>query len=281
MTTLLWLLACGPRYEEVDAVAPTLARLDTDKSGTVTEPEYVAVSFHGAPFEKVDTDQSGTLSSEELLALIAESNPSDLTVPRTGPQVVRARKKAADKTSTKAAQNGTPPAGAPVEPSPEEAKRVRAEGQYIVRMTLESLRDEVRAVAPNHPLPSDDAIKLAAGTSDLYTVECRALLLELETAADTVGVGFPVPLRAAVLATVPVVESFVPVDEPADAEGMRPWGMRPKDGGPGGPGGPGRPGEPGGRGGPGGPGEGPPGGDPPGGGPVGAPIGPRTPGGMP
>jgi hypothetical protein len=263
--TLLWLFACGPRYEEVDAVAPTLARLDTDKSGTVTEAEYVAVSFHGAPFEKVDTDQSGTLSPEELLALIMESNPADLTVPRTGPQVVRGgRKKGADKTTdkgpTKTAKKGTAPAGEPVEPSPEEAKRVRSEAQYVVRMTLESLRDEVHAVAPNHPLPNDDAIKLAAGTSDLYTVECRALLLELETAADTVGVGFPAPLRAAVLATMPVVASFVPVDEPAGAEIVGPWGMGPKGGGQG------RPGGPGGPGGAGGPG---------------APTDPRTPGGTP
>lgn len=265
---LLWLLACGTRWTEGDAVAPTLARLDADKNGTVTGAEYDAVLFRGAPFGEVDRDKNGALSADELLAIVSENNPADLTVPRTGPQVVRgARSKGKDKTDGPRPVPGTAPKGGPsLEPSQEDARRVRSEAQYVVRMTFESLCEEVRAVAPTHELPTDEEIKFAAGTSDLRTAESRALLLRLEAASDAVGAGFPASLRAAVLVTRPVVASFVPADEPEDVGGVGPWGMgpgggRPRGGQPNGPPGGVRGVQPGGRG--------------------GAPTDPRTPAGTP
>lgn len=254
MITIVLLFGCGPRWTEPGAVAPTLAHLDADGSGEVDAAEYQARLFHGAPFEQVDTDKDGELSEEELLQSMLASDPSSLTVPRTGPQVVRGKGK-----EKKGGGSGK------VEDQPVDAKKMRGESQWVVRMTLMALKEEVRTAVPNAATPTDDEIKKAASTGDLRTVESRAVLEGLEKASDAAGIDFPARLRAAALAKEPVVPT---PEESADAgmEGpMGPDGPGKGPGGPGmGPGGPGGqgPGGPGrgpgmGPGGPGGPGRGP------------------------
>ena len=260
--SLLFALACASSgWTEPGAVEPTLERLDADHDGEVNADEYQARLFHGAPFEQVDTDHDGELSAEELLQSMLTSDPSSLTVPRTGPQVVRAKKG-----KDKERKGGAP---GKIEDQPADARRVRSESQWVIRMTLLALKEEVRSVNPNAATPTDDEIKVAAASNDLRTVETRAVLAKLEAASDAAGIDFPARLRAAALAKEPVVPTEAPPEEP---EGAGPGGPD----GQGGPGGPGGPGPGPGRNGPGAP-------HPPGpGGPAGpGGVSPRTPGGSP
>ncbi|MDP2313071.1 MAG: hypothetical protein Q8P41_09220, partial [Pseudomonadota bacterium] len=215
MIALLWLWGCGPQWTDVGALAPTLARMDADRDGRVAQAEYDALAFHGEPFESVDTDKSGALSADELLAIVQASDPASLTVMKNVPGTPRrgqAGKKKSKKSSGSAGGKSSKPTQK-IEDMPVDSKRIRSEAQFVVKMILESVRAEVRVVAPNHALPTDDEIKVAAGTSDIRTAECRALLLRMETASDEVGVAFPAGLRAAALAKLPVAESFTPSPE--------------------------------------------------------------------
>lgn len=208
MMTFLWFVACAsPHLTEEGAVAPTLARLDSDASGTVTEAEYVAVLFNGVPFGAVDKNLDGALSAQELLDLVSSSEPGDkVSQPPSRSTQSRARKKK----SVKAGQQRSVDRAQDTDDS---AARARREGQAGVRLTLEALREEVQAVCADCPLPSDEEIEAAGTTSDLGTAVSRAVLLQLETAAHKAGVGFPAALRAEALATRPVVASYEPEPE--------------------------------------------------------------------
>ncbi len=222
---LLWLLACGPRWSEADAVTPTLARLDTDGDGSVRESEYEAVRYLGKSFVEVDTDGNGAFSADELLTLVSETDPVDIGRGRKAPPARGKGKRnrgASQKGGGGPAQKagGTPKGGGgPAAARPVESPQLLAQAQFVVRRVLESLQEEVRAVAPDAPLPDDEAVKRAAGSADIRTAESREVLLQLEAAADAAGIGFPAALRAAALATVPVTESFVPPDPGPDAQG--------------------------------------------------------------
>lgn len=227
MMGLLWFLACGgPRFTEVAAIAPTLARLDTDKNGTVTEAEYVAVSFKGFSFAAVDTDSSGDLSAAELLTLVDRSNPADLTYPRPAPVVMRGQ----------ARQGPQKPHGASPAPrsAPSSGRGVHRSGEarMAALMILESLRAEVLAEVPGHGVPSHEELQAAADSGGINTAESRAVLLKLEAAADAVGADFPASLRAEKLAALPVAESDAPQRAPGaigEGSGRR---DRRADGGP-------------------------------------------------
>lgn len=193
---ILALFACSsPRWTEVGAVAPTLARIDADGDREVSEAEYAAVDLYRAPFSQADGDGDGTLSNEELLAVVLASDPSRSAVTRSSPGKRKTKKDT--KTSTESKRK-------PKARDAPDARRTQAEAQWVVRMVLESLRDEVRAVKSDAAVPSDERVKAAAATADVRTAESRVVLGELEAASDAVGVGFPASLRAATLATVPV-----------------------------------------------------------------------------
>lgn len=79
---MIWLLACA-RHEPgvpegaplVEAVRPTLARLDRDGDGRVGASEYEAVAFSGPAFAEADGDGDGALEAEELGALLVGQDP--------------------------------------------------------------------------------------------------------------------------------------------------------------------------------------------------------------
>ncbi|MSQ00797.1 MAG: hypothetical protein EXR71_02765 [Myxococcales bacterium] len=68
--TWLW-LACAPAWTAAEALAPHLARLDTDHDGRVVAAEYERTVWNGAPFGSVDADADGALSPGELATLVA------------------------------------------------------------------------------------------------------------------------------------------------------------------------------------------------------------------
>jgi hypothetical protein len=266
MIALLLLAACGPRWTEAKVVAPTLTRMDSDKNGAVEKGEYDAVLYRGVPFEKADGDGDGVLSASELLALVNATDPVEAISPGATARAARSGRDAANPKSTPgpgARPSGGPPGGhgGPAEKpesQPIDAPAIRSEAQLVVKMILESLREEIRAKSPNYPTPTDDDLKRVAGTADIRTAESRAMLLDLEHASDAVGVAFPTSLREAALRERPVVPSFIPGSlGEIPGPGGGPAGQRPEGGMPGEVGRPG----------------GPPGGPPP--------TDPRTPAGTP
>jgi len=267
MIGLLLLAACGPRWTEPGVVAPTLVRMDTDKSGAVEKGEYDAVLYRGLPFEKADADADGALSASELLTLVNATDPVEAVSPGataraggSGRDAGNPRPPPGRVPRPPGGPSGNGPAEKP-ESQPIDAPALRSEAQLVVKMILESLREEIRAKSPNYPTPTDDDLKRVAGTADIRTAESRAMLLDLERASDAVGVAFPKRLREAVLRDEPIVPSFVAGSlEELPGPGGGPASARPEGGAPGGgvrPGGPRR-----------GPGEGPS-------------TDPRTPGGTP
>ncbi len=250
-------LACAdPGWTPEAAVAPTLERLDADRSGEVDKREYEAVLFHGAPFGEVDADGDGELSLGELQTIIAGADPSRMQSPRPATAAANSGKSRPGKERPgkqgpgkegpgKEGAGGAGAAqrrpGAPalkVEDRPADSRQLRSQSQWVVRMILESLRAEVLAVNPTQPVPTDQDIKLAAGSADIRTSESRAVLQRLEAASDAVGTGFPESLRATVLVGVPVTPSLAV--EPSESEGLPGAGAPPM----GGPTGPPRPIEP-------------------------------------
>jgi hypothetical protein len=94
-----------------------------------------------------------------------------------------------------------------------ESQHQRQEAQWVVRMVLESLVEEVHYADPAAVVPSEDEITAAAGGASLYTVESRAVLARLEQAATAAKIGFPESLQARTLANFDVVPSPPPDGE--------------------------------------------------------------------
>ena len=72
------------------ALAPALARLDTDHDGRVEAAEYARVDFSGPTFEEADVDADGALSLDELRTLTFTQDPMSFYVaPGEGPKKPR------------------------------------------------------------------------------------------------------------------------------------------------------------------------------------------------
>lgn len=199
--TILLLLACAkdPGWTEASAIAPTLAKIDTDHDGAVSAAEWEAVSFHAVPFAAVDTDKSGGIDEAELLTLLVATDPSTMTMPRAGPQTKRGHTRtSAIKAEPAAALNPL---------------RVRHERALTTRYALLAIQEELQAAAPDLVLPTRDEVLRTADSGDLRTVESRALLARMEAAADSAKLDFPASLRASELAKEEVVAS-APVEAP-------------------------------------------------------------------
>ena len=229
MILLFLVMGCAARWTESGVLAPTLARLDKDGDGTVSVAEYEKVTFHADPNEHVDANHDGAVSLDELGVHVLSVDPASLTVPRSGPQVVRGKR-------------GKGAKARPVD-KPADERRLRSERQWGVRLTLLALRVDIEGVAPQAVLPTDEVLLAASSTASLRTAESRAVLASLEAASDAAGLDFPGSLRAAALAKEPV-EPTVLVAEPVlpGAPGSGVPGVPGVPGGPGGAGGPGSPG---------------------------------------
>ncbi len=140
-TLILALWACGsPSWTAEGAVAPTLARLDTDGDGRVVESEYQARAWRAPPFTAVDLDGDGALSTGELLQLLQEQDPATFV---------------GDKTRR------------PLDPTRWARPFSSDPAQRQVRELLDYLAAEVHAKDPDLPLPSPDQRSAAVASGDL------------------------------------------------------------------------------------------------------------------
>jgi hypothetical protein len=89
------------------------------------------------------------------------------------------------------------------------------EAQWVVKMILLSLCEEIHSVDANQPLPTEAEMVHAATTADIRSAESRALLLRLEQTSDALKLDFPAALRAAVLDKQPLKEPFTDLPEMA------------------------------------------------------------------
>lgn len=71
-----WTPSRAPSWTPESALAPHLARLDTDGDGRVTEPEYTRTRRDGPPFATADQDGDGSLAAAELVWLIRAQSPT-------------------------------------------------------------------------------------------------------------------------------------------------------------------------------------------------------------
>jgi hypothetical protein len=167
---LLLLLACDrPAWTVEGALAPGYARFDTDGDGAVSQAEYERLAFAMPPFAKVDGDGDGAIAPAEMTAWIGETDPRDVA------HTLEGREK---------------------QKMPELDDRRAAAGWLVA----EALRQEVLAVNPAAPVPTDAemaAIHDVAATDDPAV---RALLARIEAASAAEGLAFPGALRSGTLA---------------------------------------------------------------------------------
>ena len=160
---ILAILSCGTPAWTVDgAMSPTLARLDQDHDGRVTQAEYDRVAFpaHGFP----DSDGDGDLSTAELRDSILATDPSTFF---TAPAASARR-------------------------DPTSARHAGVHGTLQWRV-LESLRLE--AEAAGGPAPTADEVEEAARLGDIDSPGVQALLSRMASEADASGRSFPTSLR--------------------------------------------------------------------------------------
>jgi len=170
---LLALLGCGeePAWTHAGALAPTLALMDADADGRVSEAEYVRLALAGPTFERVDLDRDGALSGEELERLVFLQDPLSF-----------------DGVSERQAWGDV-----------DQTETTHPDGfeRRSLRDLFRSLTEAVRAADPEAALPDEETIEAAARTRRLESYESRALLLALAEAADGAGIVFPERLRPA------------------------------------------------------------------------------------
>jgi hypothetical protein len=161
---LLVLVACRPaRFTPEGVAARSLRALDGDMDGRIEASEI-------PPNEPdADRDGNGEVTPAELLAVL-EADPWSFH-----PLALEA----------------------PIVPDPEVRpdRDLARDGdhrtQVAVRDLLRLLRREVKARAPTVPLPSDEAIRAAAGTGRLDSVPSREALALLRAGAAEAEVTIP------------------------------------------------------------------------------------------
>ncbi|MFZ5479644.1 MAG: hypothetical protein ACOZNI_22955 [Myxococcota bacterium] len=172
---MIWLLACAPSspWTTERALAPALARLDSDGDGRVVAAEWARVDDGGATFAEADADGDGAVDVGELAAVNAGADPLAWFEERGG--IVGPRKRTDKKRM------------------PIDTRRDRPTPDQLV---LRVLVEDIRAKDPSVPLPDPARVDAVGRAGDLRGEEARALLAELEAASEQAGLGFPEPLRA-------------------------------------------------------------------------------------
>lgn len=167
LSVALWLGSCdaGPKWTDGEALAPTIARLDADKSGKVDQAEFERVAWKSPGFAFADVDQDGALSAEELAAAIKKVDPLDF--------------------------DGADPRGAPhPKLGPGMTGSFTVEQRWLWEV-LYSLRGEALAKDPAAPVPSEEALRAAIATGRVDAAATQVVLQQLRAAWTAVGLTFP------------------------------------------------------------------------------------------
>lgn len=164
---LVWLLACGggggaeAPWTPESALAPHLARLDTDADGRVTDTEYTRTRRDGPPFATADQDGDGALGAGELVWLVRAQSPTTF-------------------------DGDALPVRAKIEaPQP----RALTGGARDVAEVLVWMGDALRAAGDPGPDPA--AVAAAVETGRLDSVETQAVLDAMRPAWTARGWGWP------------------------------------------------------------------------------------------
>ncbi len=149
--------------------------------------------------------------NEEEESVLVEKDPlgparrTDPPEPALGPVAEATSLDGAGEASTTEAKVAAEPAKAK-----DQAGREKEE---LIRRVLGTLIEEIRAVAPEEPLPTDPDRLAAVRSRSLNSAECRKVLAELEATSTRLGLDFPVSLKAGAVAAF----EPEPSQEPAKA----------------------------------------------------------------
>ena len=158
---ILWLFACAepsPWTHEA-ALAAAFDRVDMDKDGLLTTPEWGRVGWGAPEITEADPNHDGRITPVELDDYQASVDPSGSSA-TTPPQAA---------TGASASKSG---------------------GHGHAWRVLGLLREEIRARDPDATVPSDEAI-LAADAGGLDGADARALIAELRATSLRIGLDFP------------------------------------------------------------------------------------------
>ncbi|MES2645067.1 MAG: hypothetical protein V4850_36610, partial [Myxococcota bacterium] len=162
--TLLLLLACGreaapwtPSWTPEGALAPHLARLDTDGDGRVTEAEYTRTRREGPPFATADRSGDGALAADELVWLVRAQSPTTF-------------------------DGDAAPLPAGLDPAD---RRARTGGARDVWELLTWMGDSLRAAGAPGPDPA--AVEAAVNSASLDSAETRAVLAAMRPGWEGLG----------------------------------------------------------------------------------------------
>jgi hypothetical protein len=171
---VIWLLlACetGPRWTEAGAVAPAVARVDTNGDGRLDETEFARAAWKSPSFDFTDADKDEALTPAELAVALKKVDPLDF--------------------------DGAPARGAP-DPrlGPGMTGTFTVEQRWLWEL-LYGLRDEALAKDPAAPVPTDEAVRTAIATGSVDAAATQAVLVQLRDAWTAAGLTFPagLPIR--------------------------------------------------------------------------------------
>lgn len=212
------LLACASapeaRFDRDAILGRVLARVDTDKDGTVTAEEYARVDFSGPTFAEADTDADGALGVAELRTMTFAQDPttfyrapdlvltSGRTIPGSGGNANAVKHDGPTKGGAQGGAGGKK-GGDRMQPST---------SLFVLRI----LHAEVASVDPTIPLPSEEEMARIGFANTLESEEAVALLRALEEAAAKANVGFPATLRASTRASRSADPAKIPATTAAD-----------------------------------------------------------------
>lgn len=213
--SLLLLLACakapdGPWTPE-RAIAPALARVDTNGDGIVNAEEWARVDFGGPTFAEADADGNGAVSAEELHARTLAEEPldwfeinpdkmlellSDLPNAKAASALLQGGPGSGRPPPAGAAggaQGGPPGGGGGGQGGRTGGSSTDAPEAWAV---MAILAEEITSADPTVPVPDAARIWDVGHAVKLDAPEARAILAELEVAAAKARVPFPARLRA-------------------------------------------------------------------------------------
>ncbi len=169
LIALALLMGCPEPWRAEEALAPSFARLDQDADGALDQRELQRGSPAPVSVAELDADGDEAVGPDELLVAFRELDPAGF-----------------DGVLTAVA-----PSPADVElffPEPPRERRVRVMFEFMVA--------QVRQIAPQTPLPSEQDLQAAAATGSLDSPEAQAVAQQLAQAYQGLGLTVPPSVAA-------------------------------------------------------------------------------------